>query len=388
MRTLEISYEEELDLSTLETSLRSVNLSTIETLKFENNGWKKFQILFFKNLAGANISTLSLNFNILLTFDASFLRPFNLVGKITCRNNRIERLVITNDFEKVKELDLTANQIVIIPKFCSANESTLAPSLEKLTLFDNAIRSLSSRSFRCLNKLRELILDNNRIIEIGNDIFLPLTSLERLSVSHLKLRKLESRAFNCISLQKLQFIQNDFKFTDLDRFDSKRRQRRSIRSDLPGTYEFDVYVVYCEKDRKWVHEVLLKRLEDEEFKVCIHCRDFPVGEDIVDNIEEFMNKSWKFIVIMSNNFAKSEWCQWEVNLVQARRRRRGKNAMVLIMLKQIDSKHMTSALRTLLYTTPYLSYIKGIGKRLFWTAVINGVKKSYDNSPVAVSFIS
>ncbi|XP_076076071.1 toll-like receptor 2 [Mytilus galloprovincialis] len=605
MRTLEISYEEELDSSTLETSLRSVNLSTIETLKFENNGWEKIPDTLFKNLAGANISTLSLNFNILLTFDASFLRPFNLVGKITCRNNRIERLVITNDFEKVKELDLTANQIVIIPKFCSANESTLAPSLEKLTLFDNAIRSLSSRSFRCLNKLRELILDNNRIIEIGNDIFLPLTSLERLSVSHLKLRKLESRAFNCISLQKLQFIQNDFKFTDLDRFDSKsifqflhnltnldltrnylpknetiflqmfepldnlqklvlqktffstlpdmffqkkpflrililqgnsiskwdrtlfhnvtslkilnfngnainlinetsfpesvfaslesldlsynpfwctcnhkwfvdylrasnlstklvkwpdnylcsfpeklkdtkivdylpteetcsesdpsdifigsvlfcavsiiligsvtlkcqnnirnalylyhlyrRRQRRSIRSDLPGTYEFDVYVVYCEKDRKWVHEVLLKRLEDEEFKVCIHCRDFPVGEDIVDNIEEFMNKSWKFIVIMSNNFAKSEWCQWEVNLVQARRRRRGKNAMVLIMLKQIDSKHMTSALRTLLYTTPYLSYIKGIGKRLFWTAVINGVKKSYDNSPVAVSFIS
>ncbi|XP_052068195.1 toll-like receptor 6 [Mytilus californianus] len=168
----------------------------------------------------------------------------------------------------------------------------------------------------------------------------------------------------------------------------RRRQHRSVRSDLPETYEFDVYVVYCADDRKWVHEVLLKRLEDEGLKVCIHYRDFELGEGIVDNIERFMNKSWKIVVIMSNNFAKSEWCQWEVNLVQERRRRRGKNAMVLIMLKQINSKHMTSALRTLLYTTPYLSQTKGLGKKIFWTAVISGVKKSYDDPPVAVSYIA
>ncbi|CAC5363008.1 unnamed protein product [Mytilus coruscus] len=607
MITLEISYEKKLNLSTLETSFRSVNVSTIEKLRFENNGWENIPNTLFKNLAGANISKLSLNSNILLTFDATLLEPFNQVGKITCTGNRIERLIIMNGFQTVEELDLSANQIVIIPCFCSKNDSTVAPNLKKLTLSDNAIRSLSSRSFKCLNNLRELKLNTNRIIEIGNDIFLPLISLERLSLSFMKLRKLESRAFNCVSLQKLQFIQNDFKFTDLDRFDSKlvfrflqnltyldltrnylpknesiflqmfaplnnlrnlilqktfsstmpdmffqnkpflhtlilqgnsiskwnpilfhnvtslkvlnlngnlinlinktsfpesllaslksldlsynpfwcicsnkwfvdhlrasnlssklvkwpdnymcsfpeelkdvkiveymptkescndsdptnifigsvlfcallivligsvtlkcqnnirnalylyhlhrRRQRRSrsVRSDLPGTYEFDVYVVYCEKDRKWVHEVLLKRLENEGFKVCIHLRDFTLGEYVVDNIEKFMNKSWKFIVIMSNNFAKSEWNQWEVNLVQERRRRRGKNAMVLIMVKQIDSKHMTSALRTLLYTTPYLSHTKGIGKRLFWTAVISGVKKSYDNPPVAVSFNS
>ncbi|CAG2192223.1 unnamed protein product [Mytilus edulis] len=168
----------------------------------------------------------------------------------------------------------------------------------------------------------------------------------------------------------------------------RRRQRRSVRSDLPETYEFDVYVVYCADDRKWVHEVLLKRLEDEGLKVCIHFRDFELGEGIVENIERFMNKSWKIVVIMSNNFAKSEWCQWEVNLVQERRRRRGKNAMVLIMMKQINSKHMTSSIRTLLFTTPYLSYTKRLGKRLFWTAVISGVNKSYDDPPVAVSYIA
>ncbi|XP_071133260.1 toll-like receptor 13 [Mytilus edulis] len=605
MKELEISFEEKLNLSTLETSFCSVNSSIIEELKFENNGWENVPKTLFKNLAGANISTLSLDSNHLSTFDATSIELFHQVKKITCKNNAIEKLFITNGLQTVEELDMTSNQIVQLPNFCFKNNSTAAPKLKKLILNDNAIRSLTYRSFLCLGKLRELKLSNNRIKEIGNDIFLPLTSLKRLEVNHMKLIKLESRAFNCVSLQKLEFIQNDFRFDKYKRFDAKsifrflpnlttlqmtrnylpkeehillkmfsplknlqkltlqktslsslpdnffqnkpflhtlmlqgnsisrwnstlfhnvtslkklnfngnsinlinetsfpesmlaslesldlslnpfwcicnhkwfvdylrtsklssklvnwpgyyecsfpeklkrvklinykptdetcseldptntiiasvllaaflviligsvtlkcqnnirnaiylyrlrrRRHLRSVRSDLPETYEFDVYVVYCADDRKWVHEVLLKRLEDEGLKVCIHFRDFELGEGIVENIERFMNKSWKIVVIMSNNFAKSEWCQWEVNLVQERRRRRGKHAMVLIMLKQINSKHMTSALRTLLYTTPYLSYTKRLGKRLFWTAVISGVNKSYNDPPIAVSYIA
>jgi hypothetical protein len=37
--------------------------------------------------------------------------------------------------------------------------------------------------------------------------------------------------------------------------------------------------------------------------------------------DNFLKKSWKVVVIMSNDFAKSEWCQWEVDIVQERRRR-------------------------------------------------------------------
>jgi hypothetical protein len=59
-------------------------------------------------------------------------------------------------------------------------------------------------------------------------------------------------------------------------------------------------------------------------------------------------------------FASSEWCQWEVDVVQERRRRQGQGASVLIMPKAIDADHMTSAIRTLQNTTPYLRYRKGI----------------------------
>ena len=78
-----------------------------------------------------------------------------------------------------------------------------------------------------------------------------------------------------------------------------------------------------------------------------------------------MNKTWKVVVIMSNSFASSEWCQWKVDVVQERRRRQEKGASVLLMLKAIDADHMTSDIRTLLHTTSYLRYRKGIGEELF-----------------------
>jgi hypothetical protein len=49
------------------------------------------------------------------------------------------------------------------------------------------------------------------------------------------------------------------------------------------------------------------------------------------SIEKYMSKCWKMIVVMSNQFAESEWCQWEIDLVHERRRRQGKKALVLIM---------------------------------------------------------
>ena len=48
-----------------------------------------------------------------------------------------------------------------------------------------------------------------------------------------------------------------------------------------------------------------------------------------------MKKCWKVVVIMSNEFAKSDWCQWEVDFVQQRRRKKGKESFILIMLKSL-----------------------------------------------------
>jgi hypothetical protein len=150
-------------------------------------------------------------------------------------------------------------------------------------------------------------------------------------------------------------------------------------------FEYHAFVVYCDADRLWVHNKFVKKLEKEEgVRLCIHHRDFEVGETISGNIDKFLKKSWKVVVIMSNDFAKSEWCQWEVDIVQERRRRLGRDVFLLVMLKNITSKYMTSPLRTLLDSTPHLKYPHGVGEDIFWKAAIESLRKPIGNPPVSI----
>jgi hypothetical protein len=75
-------------------------------------------------------------------------------------------------------------------------------------------------------------------------------------------------------------------------------------------FQYHAFVVYCDEDRHWVHYDFVRRLENEEgFKFCIHHRDFEVGETISGKVDHFLQNSWKVVVIISNAFTKSEWCQ-------------------------------------------------------------------------------
>jgi toll-like receptor 13 len=60
--------------------------------------------------------------------------------------------------------------------------------------------------------------------------------------------------------------------------------------DSDEDYEYHAFIVYCESDREWVHSTCVKRLEQEGLKVCIHHRDFDIGEPVTGNIEKYMSK--------------------------------------------------------------------------------------------------
>ncbi|CAC5420897.1 unnamed protein product [Mytilus coruscus] len=169
--------------------------------------------------------------------------------------------------------------------------------------------------------------------------------------------------------------QNNIKNTVYLRRVVYNHRQGHVAFDERLNYEYHAFVVYCDADREWVHNVFSQRTEREEgIKLCVHQRDFDIGKNITGNIDKYLEKSWKVVVVMSNKFAKSEWCQWEVDVVQERRRRQGKDALLLIMLKIIDAKHMTSPIRTLLKSTPYVRYQTGVGEDLFWRAAVKSLQ--------------
>ncbi|XP_046371636.2 toll-like receptor 3 [Haliotis rufescens] len=122
-------------------------------------------------------------------------------------------------------------------------------------------------------------------------------------------------------------------------------------------YEYDVFVAYSAPDRPWVIKTLLPVLEvKENLKLCVHDRDFEVGKLIVDNIVDAIETSRKIVIVLSNEFAQSGWCQFELNLIQRHVLENGQRLLVVVMLEEIDTRHVTKAMRAMLQTTTYLMW--------------------------------
>ncbi|CAC5400566.1 unnamed protein product [Mytilus coruscus] len=601
---LNITGERFLNKTSLKYSFLSLTITTIQKLGLENNNWNELPNDMFKYLSGANL-TLSLRYNLFNTLNSSVFSPICYLKQLQVTYNEIVNVDVIG-LRTTEVLDLSNNNIYAIPNFCKNSDESFVPHLKYLSLAYNAIRTINKESFKCLDNLKDLIMDGNRFRSLDNNIFALLHNLRTLAMGvNQQLKKIAPFAFNSSSLQVLHLYSNHFQYSE-SKFKKKRFNPQTIFQTIPNLteldlsqnymndyaivqelfsstrniqkltlissdisaipeeilqkmpnikslnlqgneielwdkslfenlpsmrelylggnnihvinetsfpanllkslevlelsgnqyrctceikwfldtirstnlstkmqkkwpsryicyypehlrftrladyfptiaecnslnivyliiitacssvlillffvimtfkcqinfknalylfrlkqrikhgyfslessddFEYDAFVVYCDADRLWVHGVLLKQLEHCNLNICVHLRDFDAGDTIINNIGNYMAKSWKIIVVLSNNFAKSEWCQWEIDLVQERRRRQGKEVLILVMYQQIDSKHMITPLKALLDTTPYLSYKEGFGEYLFWTAVVKDINKPLNIPPTSI----
>ncbi|KAK3091737.1 hypothetical protein FSP39_022260 [Pinctada imbricata] len=155
------------------------------------------------------------------------------------------------------------------------------------------------------------------------------------------------------------------------------RSKKESQNVLPDqNFRYDAFVAYTSDDRSWVISNLMAVLEGQHnFSLCLHERDFLPGHTILDQISETIKNSRKVILVLSNNFAKSQWCQYEILLAQTRLLEEGGNTLILILLDEIKGKYMTNCLRMLLRTITYLAWTDNSeGKKLFWSKVVYSMK--------------
>ena len=156
------------------------------------------------------------------------------------------------------------------------------------------------------------------------------------------------------------------------------RYRRSDYTRLRDTdFMFDAFVIYSDEDSVFVHNTLLPKLEDDGgFRLCVHFRDFQPGKIIADNIAENMGKSRMAIVVLSKYFCESRWCKFELMIAQDRWLNNESDALLLVMLEDIESDHMTADLRALIRTTTYIMWTEdNLGQRLFWDQIVKTLRR-------------
>ena len=133
------------------------------------------------------------------------------------------------------------------------------------------------------------------------------------------------------------------------------RSRRQADRRSRG-FRYDVFLAYAEEDMVWVQNELLPVLEDRwRLRVCVHQRDFLPGKHILDNISDSVDESDRLLLVFSPHFARSQWCQFELRYCQSCVMERD-DVMVLVALRETESRDMSNAMLAVLRTTTYIEW--------------------------------
>ena len=149
-------------------------------------------------------------------------------------------------------------------------------------------------------------------------------------------------------------------------------------------FEYDLFVSYNRSDYQWVDEVLRPKLEDElGLRLCLHHRDFRLGEVITEQIIESVQSSRKTLFILSKSFLASTWCHFEIQMAQSRLFSTGKDVILLALLEPLPDRMVSKTLKGLLETRTYVEWTENdtYGQKLFWEKLYQSVQ-----APIAQPF--
>ncbi|XP_076082951.1 toll-like receptor 4 [Mytilus galloprovincialis] len=141
-----------------------------------------------------------------------------------------------------------------------------------------------------------------------------------------------------------------------------------LKNDV--SYDFDAFVSYADEDQNFVHEKFINNIErDGELRICLHKRDFLVGNEIAANITDAIHRSRKTVCIISRPFLNSYWCMFEFNMARMESiySRDGENIVYLIFLEQIPTNTLPLVLLELVQSQSYIEFPNDeYGDTVFW----------------------
>ena len=138
---------------------------------------------------------------------------------------------------------------------------------------------------------------------------------------------------------------------------SKTDLKETDKPLLPRKRPFDAFIIYhFDSDDDFVVNDLVPALEeDRDFKLFIHSRDFILGRDIIDNIEEAIEGSNSAIIVMSQGFVDSKWGQEEFTHCYLENMKDAAFNLFVIMMQPAETLiNISNYMKTFFETKTYL----------------------------------
>ncbi|XP_013176707.1 PREDICTED: toll-like receptor 6 isoform X1 [Papilio xuthus] len=414
--TLQVVYADNIALSTLDVF---DNLSSLEILLVANNEIATIKKKIAKSLT--NLQVLIVDMNRLTTWFRPTMVLMPKLKFLSMRNNNINLISeeMEMDFENLRYIGISGNFVVCN---CNARELFLLALRNEQILPNEFIFPLNNNSdvggavyhtgFRDINFLisnRQIIKSvcasgeckedlnskssgNFHLFDYNDGSYMCLLAVEgrttpfgavpscgartQLDIDHVISDTMNTLYFLVIPLFVLPFFIFGYVFRRNIRYFFITMRNSTMISlinnediiDENTIFNYDVFVSYCHEDRDWVLDQLLPHVEvDANVSVCLHERDFMVGLSILENIVSCMDRSKTILLILSQKFLLSQWCQFEMHLAQHRLLETRREDLILVLLEEIPRRMRPNTLHYLMLTNTYVVWPKEKAEQiLFW----------------------
>ena len=121
--------------------------------------------------------------------------------------------------------------------------------------------------------------------------------------------------------------------------------------------QYDTFISYSGLDYKWVCFDLLPKLENHNppYRVCVHDRDFMPGAYIEDNIMEAVESSRRMIMVLSQNYLKSDWCMLKFRAAHNKVLNDRTNYLILVLYDDVNVSELDKDMKLYIRTNTYLA---------------------------------